>query len=380
MNIPFLDLKAQYKSIKPEIDNAIKEIIDNTAFILGKSVEELEKSFAEFCNVKYAIGVNSGTAALHLALLSLGIKQGDEVITVPNTFIATAEAISHCGATPVFCDINEKTYNIDPELIEEKITNKTKTIVPVHLYGNPCDMDKINAIAEKHNLFVVEDACQAHGAEYKGKKVGSLSNISAFSFYPGKNLGAYGEGGMIITNNEELANKCRLYRAHGEHPKNTHSIIGYNYRLEGMQAAVLNVKLKHLSQWNEARREKAEIYNRLLKNIVITPKIDKNNKSVFHLYVIRHKQRDKLREFLQKKGIATGIHYEKPIHLQQAYSALGYNEGDFLIAEKVMKEIVSLPIYPELTEEQIEYVCNTIKEFEEKNNSFFIDRCLTISL
>ncbi len=364
MNVPFLDLKAQYNSIKAEIDGAIKEIVDSCAFVLGKSVEDFEKNFAKFCNTKYAVGVNSGTAALHLALLSLGIKQGDEVITTPNTFIATAEAISHCGAKPVFCDIDEDTYNIDPDLIEEKITENTKAIIPVHLYGNPCDMDKINAIAKKHNLFVVEDSCQAHEAEYKGKKTGSLSNIAAFSFYPGKNLGAYGEGGMVVTNNEELASKCRLYRAHGEYPKNTHQVIGYNYRMEGMQGAVLNVKLKYLTQWNEARRKKAEIYSRLLKDIVITPEIGEDNKSVFHLYVVRHKNRDELREFLQKRDIATGIHYLKPIHLQKAYSHLRYKEGDFPVAEKVMKEILSLPIYPELTNERIEYVCDAIKEFE----------------
>lgn len=364
MNVPFLDLKAQYNSIKHEIDSAITETINNCSFILGKSVEKLERDFANFCGVKYAVGVNSGTAALHLALLSLKIKEEDEVITVPNTFIATAEAISYCGAKPIFCDIEEETYNIDSTLIEEKITRNTKAIIPVHLYGNPSDMDKINRIAKKHDLFVVEDACQAHGAEYKGEKTGSLSDISAFSFFPGKNLGAYGEGGIIVTNNQELATKCRLYRTHGEYPKNIHSVIGYNYRLEGMQGAVLNVKLNYLRQWNEARREKAELYTNLLKDIVMTPKIDKNNKSVFYLYVIRHKNRDKLREFLQNKGITTGLHYKKPIHLQQSYSTLGYKRGDFPISEKVMEEIVSLPIYPELTEEQIEYVCDAIKEFE----------------
>jgi len=364
IKVPFLDLKAQYYSIKHEIDFAIQKTLDNSTFVLGPDIEELEKEFASFCNSKYAIAVNSGTAALHLSLLSLGIKPGDEIITTPHTFIATAEAISHCGAKPVFCDINEETYNINENLIEEKITNKTKAIIPVHLYGNPCNMNRINEIAKKYNLAVIEDACQAHGAEYKGNRVGSLSDISAFSFYPGKNLGAYGEGGIIVTNNFELAEKCKLYRAHGENPKNTHNVIGYNYRLEGIQGAILRVKLKYLSQWNEKRIQKAELYTKLLNECMITPKIPEDNKSVFHLYVVRHKERDKLRQFLQLKGIATGIHYEKPIHLQKAYSFLNYKESDFPVAEKVMKEILSLPIYPELTETQIGYVCNSIKEFE----------------
>lgn len=364
MNVPFLDLKAQYEPIKSEIDQAIQNTINNCSFILGPDVEELEKEFSKFCNAKYAVAVNSGTAALHLALLSLGVKKRDEVITAPNSFFATAEAISHCGATPVFVDIDESTYNIDPNLIESKITEKTKVIIPVHLYGNSCDMDKINSIAKKHNLFVVEDSCQAHGAEYKGKKVGSLSDVAAFSFYPGKNLGAYGEGGIIVTNNEKISEKCRLYRTHGENPKNTHNVIGYNYRLEGLQGAILRTKLKHLTKWNETRRENARIYTNLLNDKVITPKIPQENKSVFHLYVIRHPNRDKLRAFLQEKGISTGVHYEKPIHLQKAYSHLGYKEGDYPISEKVMKEIVSLPMYPELTELQIKHVCDTIKEFE----------------
>ncbi len=367
MKIPFLDLKVQYYSIKPEIDAAIQKTLENSTFILGPDIEEFEKEFAAFCNAKYAVAVNSGTAALHLALLSLGIGKDDEVITVPNTFIATAEAISHCGAKPVFCDINKDTYNIDENLIEEKITNKTKAIIPVHLYGNPSNMDKINEIAKKYNLAVIEDACQAHGAEYKSQRVGSLSDAAAFSFYPGKNLGAYGEGGIITTNNPSIAEKCRLYRAHGENPKNTHNVIGYNYRLEGMQGAILRVKLKYLDKWNESRRKNAELYSKLLEYIVPTQKISLNNKAVFHVYVIMHKERNKLREFLQTKGISTGIHYEKPIHLQKAYSFLDYKESDFPVAEKAMKESLSLPIYPEMTEIQIEYVCDAIKEFVNLN-------------
>jgi dTDP-4-amino-4,6-dideoxygalactose transaminase len=364
--VPFLDLKLQYHSIKQEIDSAISETLENSSFVLGKDVEALEREFAEFCSARHAVAVNSGTAALHLALLSLGIGKDDEVITVPNTFIATAEAISHCGATPVFVDVDESSCNMDPRLLEQKITRKTRAIIPVHLYGNPCDMDAINAIAKKHNLFVIEDACQAHGAEYKGRKVGSLGDAAAFSFYPGKNLGAYGEGGIIVTNNEELARKCRLYRAHGEHPKNIHTVIGYNYRMEGIQGAILRVKLRHLKSWNALRQEKAGRYTRLLKSFVKTPKMDPANKPSFHLYVIRHKERDRLKEYLQAKEISTGIHYFRPIHLQEAYSHLKYKQGDFPVAEKLMSEIISLPLFPELEQYQIDHVCEAIIEWLEK--------------
>ncbi len=363
VKVPFLDLRKHHDSFREEIEKAIKEVIDNSSFILGPKVEEFERNFSDFCNTKYCISVNSGTSALHLALLSCGIGKEDEVITVPNTFIATAEAISHCGAKPVFVDIKEEDYTINPQLIENSITEKTKAIIPVHLFGTPCDMDKINEIAKKHNLFVIEDACQAHGAEYNEEKTGSLSDVAAFSFYPGKNLGALGEGGAIVTNNSEIAEKCKILRAHGESPKNTHSVIGFNYRMHGIQAAILNIKLKYLEKWNELRKQKAQIYNGLLKEKVIVPKIFENHIQVFHLYVIRHKNRDELREFLKSKNIDTGIHYPIPIHLQNAYSHLGYKEGDFPVTEKVTKEIISLPIFPELTESQINHVAETIKEF-----------------
>jgi len=369
MKVPFVNLKAQYDSIKQEIDEAIQKTLGNSSFILGPSVEEFEKNFADFCNAKYAIGVNSGTSALHLALLSLGIKQGDEVITVPNTFFATAEAISYCNASPVFVDIEEDSYNMNPDLIEEKITKKTKAIIPVHLYGQPCNMEKINKIAKENNLFVIEDACQAHGAEYKGARVGSLSDIAVFSFYPAKNLGACGEAGMIVTDNNELASKCRLFRSHGEGPKNIHSLIGYNYRMHGLQAAILNIKLKYLNQWNEARINNAKRYTDLLKNFLITPKISRDKKHIFHLYVVRHKDRNGLREFLQEKDIDTGVHYNKPIHLQSAYSFLNYREGDFPVAERAAEEILSLPVYPELTETQLKYVADSIKQFLSKKGS-----------
>lgn len=362
MKVPFINLKEQHSAIKQEIGEAIQKTLENSSFVLGPAVEEFEKNFAEFCNAKYAVGVNSGTAALHLALLALGISQNDEVITVPNSFFATAEAISHCQAKPVFVDIEENTYHMNPELIEEKITSRTKAILPVHLYGMPCDMQAIMKIAKEHNLFVIEDCCQAHGAEYNGKKV-PVGDIGCFSFYPSKNLGAIGEAGMIVTNNPELAEKCRLLRAHGENPKNTHLSIGYNYRMNGIQAAVLNVKLKHLSRWNEERIKKAALYTDLLKNILSTPETRKNSRHVFHLYVVRHKNRNLLKEFLKAKEIDAGIHYETPIHLQKAYSFLNCKEGDFPVAEKLSREILSLPIYPEITDEQIKYVADMVKEF-----------------
>jgi dTDP-4-amino-4,6-dideoxygalactose transaminase len=360
MNIPFVNLKSQYLSIKEEIDRAIKSVIDNNAFILGNYVEEFEKNFAKFCGAKYAVGVNSGTAALYLALLAHGIGKDDEVITAPNSFFATAGAISQTGAKPVFVDINEDNYNIDASKIEKAITNKTKAIMPVHLYGQTADMGAIQKIAEKYNLIVIEDCCQAHGAEYNGKRT-PVGDIGCFSFYPAKNLGAFGEGGAIVMNNEEIANKIRLLRAHGESPKNTHLSIGYNYRMEGLQGAILNVKLKHLEEWNRARRKNAVLYNELLKGKVITPK--DNLGHAYHLYVIMHKERDALQEYLNSKGIMAGIHYPKPIHLQPAYAHLGYKEGDFPVAEKCAKEILSLPMCPELSEEEINYVADAINAF-----------------
>jgi len=359
MNVPFVKLKEQYISIKDEIDAAIKSVVDNTSFILGSNVEEFEKNFAKFCGAKYAVGVNSGTAALYLALLAHGIGRNDEIITAPNSFFATAGAISQTGARPVFVDINESTYNIDASKIEKAITNKTKAIIPVHLYGQTADMDAIKKIAEKHNLIVIEDCCQAHGAEYNGKRA-PVGDVGCFSFHPAKNLGAFGEAGAVVTNNEEIANKIKLLRAHGESPKNTHSSIGYNFRMEGLQGAILNAKLKHLDEWNKARRKNAKLYDELLSS-VITPK--DNLGHVYHLYVIRHKEREGLQKYLNSKGIMTGMHYPVPIHLQPAYAHFGYKEGDFPVAEKCAKEILSLPMCPELSEEEIIYVANKIKEF-----------------
>ncbi len=363
--IPMVNLNAQYLSIKDEIDKAIENVISSSEFILGKHVLEFEKNFAKLCDKKYAVGVNSGTTALNLALMAYGIKQGDEVITASNTFIATASAIAHTGAKPVFVDIDEKTYNIDPKKIEEKITSKTKAIIPVHLYGQPVDIDEITEIANKHNLIIIEDACQAHNSEYKHKKI-PLSETGCFSFYPGKNLGAYGEGGMVVTDNEGVANKIRLLRDHGQVEKYVHDIVGFNNRMEGIQGAILNAKLKHLDEWTEKRRSKARIYNKLLSGVVEAPfeKIDR--KHVYHLYVTRVKNREDLMSFLKDKGISTGLHYPIPIHLQKAFSYLNYDKKSFPITENVVNEILSLPIYPELKEEEIEYVCENIKKFYNK--------------
>jgi len=364
MQIPLVDLKAQYLNIKEEIDNAIHGVLDNTTFILGKQVEGFEKKFANLCNVKHCIGVNNGTSALRLALLALGIKPNDEVITTPFTFIATAEAISHIGAKPVFVDIDEKTYCIDSEKIKEKITSKTKAIIPVHLFGQSADMSPILEIAKKQNLKVIEDAAQAHNALYKNKKVGSLGDIGCFSFYPGKNLGAYGEAGAVCTNDADIAKKLILLRQHGELVRYYHDTIGDNCRMEGLQGAVLGVKIKYIEEWTEKRRKNAGFYNELMEKFdAVLPYEADYGKHVYHIYGIRVKNRDALRDFLGKKGIATGIHYPIPLHLQKAYSFMGIKKGSFPVSEKVADEILSLPMYPELSEEQIGHITDSIKEF-----------------
>lgn len=364
MQIPLVDLKKQYLSIKDEIDSAIQEVLDNTEFILGKNVENFEKKFAGLCNVKHCVGVNNGTSALRLALQALGVKPNDEVITTPFTFIATAEAISHIGAKPVFADINEKTYCIDPEKIKEKITSKTKAIIPVHMFGQCADMDPILEVAEKHNINVIEDAAQAHNALYKNKKAGSIGDISCFSFYPGKNLGAYGEAGAVCTNDEDAAQKLVLLRQHGELKRYYHDVIGDNCRMEAIQGAVLGVKLKYIEEWTEKRRKNAEAYSKLLKKSdVVLPYEAEYARHVYHIYAIRAKNREQLRDFLGKNGISTGIHYPIPVHLQKAYYFMGINKGSFPIAEKTAEEILSLPMYPELSEEQIEYISNNIHNF-----------------
>jgi len=365
MNVPFLDLKAQYKTIKDEISTAINEVIENTAFAGGPFVAKFENEFAKFCGVQHAIGVGNGTDALWASLVALGIGAGDEVITTPNTFIATAEAISLSGATPVFVDIDEQTHNINPALIEAAITPKTKAIIPVHLFGQPADMDPIMAIAEKHGLKVVEDACQAHGAEYKGRKAGSIGAAGCFSFYPGKNLGAYGEGGGIVTDDEALAAKIRMFRDHGQAKKYYHDMIGWNARLDGIQGAVLDVKLKYLNDWNEARRRHARDYTAGLSSIkdVVVPQEAEYAKHVYHIYALRVQNRDKFMAYLNEKGIACGIHYPIPLHLQNAYAFMQKGPGSFPAAEKCAAEYVSLPMFAELTDEQVAYVIEQIKEY-----------------
>jgi dTDP-4-amino-4,6-dideoxygalactose transaminase/acetyltransferase-like isoleucine patch superfamily enzyme len=364
--VPFLDLKKQYQTIKDEVKSEIDWTLNNTSFILGEKVKNFEENFARYCGKKNAIAVNSGTSALHLALLANNIGEGDEVITVPNTFIATVEAISYVKAKPVFVDIDPSNHTIDVSKIEEKITSKTRAIIPVHLYGHPCDMDPIIEISKKYGLVIIEDCCQAHGAEYKGKKV-PVSDFGCFSFYPGKNLGAYGEGGAIVTNDDEKSKLVRMLRDHGQEKKYFHRYVGYNYRMDGFQGAVLDVKLKYLDEWIDKRREKAELYDRLLEGIVELPREENYAKSVYHLYVIRVKERDELIAYLKQKGVGTGLHYPIPIHLQESYKHLSLSEGSFPTTEKYSKEILSLPLFPEINNEQIEYVANVIKEFYERN-------------
>ncbi len=364
MQVPFLDLKSQYLSIKDEVQSAINSVLEKTAFAGGPFVAEFEKEFAQFCQCKEAVGVGSGTDALWLALIGLGVGKGDEVITVPDTFIATAEAITYCGATPVFVDVDETSYNMNPSLIEKAITKNTKAIIPVHLFGQPADMDPILEIARKHNLFVIEDACQAHGSLYKGKCAGSIGDAGCFSFYPGKNLGAYGEAGAVVTSNVELANKMRMFRDHGQAKKYYHGMIGWNARMDGFQGAILSVKLKHLAAWNDARRKNAALYNEMLGNVqgVVLPKEMDYARHVYHIYAIRVKNRDAVIDKLTEKGISCGIHYPVPVHLQDAYGFMGLKKGSYPVAEKSADEFVSLPMFPELTEEQIRFVSETLKQ------------------
>ncbi len=366
MPIPLVDLKAQYASIKPEIDAAIQRVIDNTSFILGKEVSGFEKDFAAFSHAQFCVGIDSGTAALHLALLLCDVKPGDEVITTTHTFIATAEVISVIGAKPVFVDIDPRTYNIDPHQIERAITPRTKAIIPVHLYGQPAEMDPILDIARQHNLRVIEDAAQAHGAEYRGRRAGTMGDIACFSFYPGKNLGAYGDAGAIVTNHADLAERARVLRDHGRRSKYEHQIVGYGYRLDALQAAILGAKLPHLEAWNARRRALADYYTELLTNLdVVTPFVPPHITPIYHIYCIRHKNRDGLLKHLKAQGIEAGIHYPIPLHLQPVYQNLGYKVGDFPQAEKAASEILSLPIYPELTDAQVNQVVDVVKAFGE---------------
>lgn len=360
--IPFVDLKAQYTSIKSEVNAAIQGILDSCQFTLGSEVAKFEEEFAKFSGAEIGIGVNTGTSALHLALLAANIGPGDEVITVPFTFVATVQAIRYTGATPVFVDIDPATFTMNPAAIEAAITPRTRAILPVHLYGQAADMDPILAIARKRGLVVIEDACQAHAAEYKGRRVGSLGDMACYSFYPGKNLGAYGEGGMVVTNNANYARTIRMLRDWGAEKKYHHVIQGYNFRLEGIQGAVLRVKLKYLEGWTEGRRAAAARYDALLAGSGIqTPVALAHNRHVYHIYAIRSPDRQAWQDALQADGVQTGIHYPTPVHLLPAHADLGYKAGQFPYAEAAAREVLSLPMFPELTEAQTAKVANAVR-------------------
>ncbi|MRR05855.1 MAG: DegT/DnrJ/EryC1/StrS family aminotransferase [Deltaproteobacteria bacterium] len=363
--VPYLDLRAQYETIKEEIAAAIQQVLASTAFVGGPFVEKFEEEFAGWSGCTHALGVSNGTAALWMTLVSLGVGPGDEVITVPNTFIATAEAISMCGARPVFVDVDEQSYTMNAAMLENAVTPRTKAVIPVHLFGQPADMDPIIEFAEKHRLHVIEDACQAHGSTYKGKPVGSIGIAGCFSFYPGKNLGAYGEAGAVVTGDLELAKKIKMLRDHGQTKKYYHAMIGWNGRMDGIQGALLSVKLKHLSHWNDARRKNAASYNRLLAGIpaLHLPQEMAYARHVYHIYAVRTKNRDALKDYLAERGIDCLIHYPLPIHLQDAYRPLRLKEGTFPTSEKCAEEFLSLPMYPELAEDQIEKVSREIRCF-----------------
>ncbi|MBS5885600.1 MAG: DegT/DnrJ/EryC1/StrS family aminotransferase [Clostridium sp.] len=392
MNIPLIDLKAQYESLAENLDKAALGVLSSANYIMGKTVTDFEKEFADFIGVKHAISVGNGTDALVLALKSMGIGEGDEVITTPFTFFATAETISAVGATPVFVDVDKETFNIDITKIEEKITSKTKAIMPVHIFGQSADMDEINEIAKKHNLYVIEDACQAVGGKYKGRKIGTLGDVACFSFFPTKNLGCAGDGGMIVTDNDEIAIIARALRTHGsgENGQKAYNLlnnieeeiktaegandtvynplkyynylIGYNTRLDAIQAAILSVKLKEIDSWNAKRREIVELYNEALQNSdLVTPVARDYNDHVYHMYILQSENREEVLTKLKEAGIATGVYYPVPLHLQKVYKNLGYKEGDMPVSEYLSHRTFAIPVYPELTKEQIDYIISKIK-------------------
>lgn len=362
--IPFLDLKAQYAQIRSEVLVAIEEVLDSCQFTLGSKVESFEQDFAEYSQSRFGVGVNSGTSALHLALLAAGVGPGDEVITIPFTFVATVSAIGYTGATPVFVDVDPVSRTMNPDLLEAAITPNTKAILPVHLHGQMADMDPIVAIARKHGLVVIEDAAQAHGAEYKGRRAGSIGDLGCFSFYPGKNLGAYGEAGLVTTNSEALNEKVRILRDWGAKTKYQHIVKGYNYRMEGIQGAVLSVKLKYLEEWTEGRRRVAKRYGELLADSGIQlPQESPDNRHVWHVYACQSPDRADLQARLSDAGIQTGIHYPVPVHLQPAWRELGHKPGDFPVSEHLADQVLSLPMFPEMTDRQIEAVCAEVAGF-----------------
>ncbi len=364
IKVPFLDLWLQHLPLMGELNVAIQDVIQSSAFAGGQFVTAFEEDFAAYCDAPYALGVGSGTEALWLSLMACGVGPGDEVITVPSTFMATAEAITQCGARPVFVDIDRSTYTMNPEALKKALTRNTKAIIPVHLFGQPADMDPILKFAKQQGLYVIEDACQAHGAEYKGRKVGSFGDAACFSFYPGKNLGAFGEAGAVVTRNPELQEKIRILRDHGQIRKYHHIVVGWNSRMDGIQAAVLRVKLQYLERANQLRRNHAKHYDEALAGIeeIIAPTQSAYARHVYHIYAIRVQKRDDVMQSLAEKGIACGIHYPVPIHLQEAYRSLGYERGAFPIAERCTAEFVSLPMFPELTFAQVERVAQSVKE------------------
>jgi dTDP-4-amino-4,6-dideoxygalactose transaminase len=362
--VPYLDLAAQMRPLRKEIDAAIARTLDSCSFCLGPDVAQFEKDFAGFCGAEHCVCFNSGTSALHVAMLLLNVKAGDEVITTPCTFVATSWAISYVGARPVYVDIEDATFNLNPKLVERAITPRTKAILPVHLYGLPFDIDPLLEIGRKHSMPLVEDAAQAHGAKYKGKVIGTFGAVSCFSFYPGKNLGAYGEGGALVTNNAAYAARARALREHGSTQRYYHDEVGFNYRMEGIQGAVLGIKLKHLGEWTQGRRRVAMRYTELLKGTPLQLPCEPDQlQSAWHLYVVRHPRRDDLKKHLEANKVGCALHYPLSLHLQKAYAHLGYKAGDFPVAEKAARECLSLPIYPEMTEVQIQRVVEVIKDF-----------------
>lgn len=363
IKIPLVDLKIQQKIIREEILDAVKRVVDSSQFILGDEVFLFEKEFAKYCQAKYAVGVDSGLSALELGMKALGIGEGDEVLTPANSFIASSSAISFTGAKPVLVDCKEDTYNIDIENAQKKITKKTRAIMPVHLYGQPADMNEVIKFARQYKLYIIEDACQAHGAYYKDRRVGTLGDFAAFSFYPGKNLGAWGDAGCLVTGSKKIYQSVSQMRNYGQRKKYYHSFLAWNRRMDTLQAAVLLVKLKHLDKWNKMRQDVAAEYTKNLSGLpVILPKVKENRTHVYHQFVIRVKRRKYLQRYLKSKGISTGIHYPIPIHLQKAYKNLNHRVGDFPVSEQVSSEILSLPMYPELTQKQVQFIANSIKE------------------
>lgn len=363
MKVPYFDLKAQYAGLREEILEALDRVCRNASFSLGEEVAAFEKEFAAYCEAKHCIALNSGTSALHLALLAAGIGPGDEVITSPNTFIATAEAIAYTGAKTVFVDIDPLNSNIDPQLAERAITPRTKALLPIHLYGRPADMDALEGIARSHKLALIEDACQAHGARFRGRRVGALGNSGAFSFYPSKNLGAYGEAGALVTNDERIADYCRAARSHGEAHRYFHDFIGYNYRMEGFQGAVLRVKLRRMDNWSANRKALAQRYRKQLSAARLDmPQDDPRDECAYHLFVVYADNRDSVKKQLEERGIGTAVHYPRPLHLQKALANLGYRAGDFSHAERACERALALPFFPEMAEEQVDYVADSLVE------------------